>query len=749
MAQVRASGAVTGRDGYTVPIMSASSSPSPAHFGLTDELRETIQHNYRCWLSHRGVTARQGQKAMIADIARTLAGIEADESGQRLADSDAPHICVVEAGTGTGKTLAYMLAVLPIAQARGLKLLVGTATLALQEQLLFRDLPDLLAGTDLQFTAALAKGRGRYACPARMWDQVQEQQQLAMEWADVPPVRASSRDVYRKMLAALDQGDWDGSRESWESTLADEIWAGTTADHAGCSGSRCRHYHACPYFGARHKVQQADVVIANHDLVLTDLVLGEGTVLPEAEQAIYIFDEAHHLADKALNHLYAHASGQAGERNVDAAKKLLDKLAGEYSEHQMFADAVDHAEGLWESLLADLRQVRIMAEKLPGLADEKAWVQGARAPLHRFALGKVDAPLRDLATELAHRHVALERILQELMTDMRNLMERSSESSRLSDPADGYQGMLSVLAQCTGRISAACDLWQNYAMEQDAGARVQARWVTRSDAGRDADLEFHASPLEACNTLAEKLWDRCYGIVLTSATLTATGGFKRFAEQTGIPDTSCFIQVPASFDYTAAELIVPRMHASPKAAAAHTDEIIDLLPKIIDPEEGTLVIFTSRRQHDQVLERLPAPWFEQILSQVHMPREQIILAHRARIDQGQGSIIFGLMSFAEGVDLPGDYCRHVILAKLPFAAPNDPLEDAMAEWVKANGRDPFTEISLVDATLRLKQMCGRLLRSETDTGRITLLDTRLVTRHYGQEMVDALPPFRRSFGAEF
>ena len=177
-------------------------------------------------------------------------------------------------------------------------------------------------------------------------------------------------------------------------------------------------------------------------------------------------------------------------------------------------------------------------------------------------------------------------------------------------------------------------------------------------------------------------------------------------------------------------------------AQAHSQALIDQLPRLLNETEGSLVLFSSRRQMLEVFQGIDSAVRERILMQGDYSKQEILRRHREIIDTGSGSIIFGLASFAEGVDLPGDYCRHVVIAKIPFAVPDSPLEAALAEWVEAQGRNAFMEISVPDAALRLVQASGRLLRTEQDTGRVTLMDRRILTRRYGRAILDSLPPFR-------
>ncbi len=167
------------------------------------------------------------------------------------------------------------------------------------------------------------------------------------------------------------------------------------------------------------------------------------------------------------------------------------------------------------------------------------------------------------------------------------------------------------------------------------------------------------------------------------------------------------------------------------------------MPGLLEQERGTLVLFSSQRQMESIYERLPEASKQRILMQGQYSNQEILQRHRQRIDEQGSSVIFGLASFAEGVDLPGDYCSHVIIAKLPFAVPNDPIQATLAEWIESRGGNPFMEMTLPDASLKLVQACGRLLRSEKDRGRITLLDRRVLSKRYGSRILADLPPFRR------
>ena len=255
---------------------------------LVRALKDEIQDAYRSWLEARGFNPRRGQRQMIADVATVIT-------------DPADRICVIEAGTGTGKTAAYCLAVIPVARATGKKIVVSTATIALQEQVLLKDLPDLAEHTTLDFSYVLAKGRSRYVCLKRLNEALDSNVSMVIPLFDEP--RTNELKIYKSMATSFEQGNWDGELEAWEQLIDPESWRRLTTDHRGCTNNRCNFFQSCPFFRARGEIDEADIVVANHDLVLADLNLGGGVILPSPDETILVLDEAHHLPQKTQQHL--------------------------------------------------------------------------------------------------------------------------------------------------------------------------------------------------------------------------------------------------------------------------------------------------------------------------------------------------------------------------------------------------------------------------------------------------------------
>ena len=707
---------------------------------LSEELKERIREAYAAIVESKSLTPRWGQRQMIAEIANTLARLPA--AGET--DNDAPAVCVIEAGTGTGKTIAYAVAAIPLALALNKRLVVATATVALQEQFVHKDLPDIRDSSGLDFSFALAKGRRRYVCLSkldRLLAQGQGEGDLLPLYPDEmeTPARAEALPVYTAMLDALGRGQWDGDRDNWPDSIGEDIWYGATTDHAQCSGRRCPNISQCSFYRARDELQSADIIVTNHDLALSDLALGGGAILSAPEDSIYVFDEGHHLPDKALSHFASfcrlHTTIQwlqdSGKLLAQAAP-VLGSLEGLQRPLQVLPAVLDEAtDGL-----------RVAEQLVAGLFDQAELDDRRDDQQLRFEHGLVPPELIPVAAAIAGHFEKLAGNLARMEARLEEALEddfAGIDKAQVETWHINIGGML-------GRAESTLALWREYAVTGEDESPPRARWITLLDSGGQFGFELRCSPVLAADILQDCLWSRAAGVIVTSATITALNSFERFILHSGAPRDGNYKVVASPFDYANAVFSVPPMDCEPGDAQAHTDALVAQLPGILDPGEGSLVLFSSRRQMLDVYQGVSARFGEKLLMQGDYSKQEILRRHREAIDAGDGSIIFGLASFAEGVDLPGDYCRHVVIAKIPFAVPDNPLEAALAEWVEAQGRNAFMEISVPDAALRLVQASGRLLRTEQDTGRVTLMDRRIVTRRYGRAILDSLPPFRRELG---
>jgi ATP-dependent DNA helicase DinG len=359
---------------------------------------------------------------------------------------------------------------------------------------------------------------------------------------------------------------------------------------------------------------------------------------------------------------------------------------------------------------------------------------------HAFELGIVPAELQQLADKLANQFTRLTAGLQNIADELRQQMEDANDLNRVQLAEQWYP----LLGTNINRAESNLELWSSYATTDPSDRAPNARWLSYTENDSIADIGLSSSPVLAAENLQERLWKTCAGAVLTSATLSALGKFDMLAMRAGLPAHTHYLSIPSPFDFAgSARFVIPRMNCEPSDSQQHTDLIAKAIPQLLDENPAALMLFSSRRQMLDVLESLPGAWREKVLCQDDYQKAQLLKYHRQRVDKGEGSIIFGLASFAEGVDLPGKYCTHVLIAKIPFSVPNDPIEMTLSAWVEQQGMNAFMTLAVPDAAFRLVQASGRLLRSETDSGQITLFDERIINRRYGNKILESIPPYTR------
>ncbi len=703
---------------------------------LDASLKKEIQTAYSQFLESRELKPRPAQKQMIAAVAKTLGAIRADEKGQRLGES---HLVAVEAGTGTGKTIAYLLASLPIAKRHGLKLVVSTATVALQEQLIDKDLPELAEHAGLSFRYTLAKGRGRYLCLSKAEQLLDNQTSLGQmalyEDEEAQKIEPSALEKVRQVMQRYAEGKWDGDRDKLDLVPADETWSLLTSDHMQCSNRRCINFSVCPFYRAREQMVDADLVIANHDLVLADLSLGGGAILPEPSNTLYVFDEGHHLADKAGSHFSYSLRILSALRLIGGMEKKLLQFS-QQTNSSFLDDLVTRMHLPIQDLLKGLGIWKTLAEGLTFDADR------GRTPRVRFAGGRQPDDWLIPAQEVKH---CCDRLLQYL-DQLGALLKEAMEGNLADIERPHAEAFFPQIGFLISRLQQMSWLAGSFARLDEPGKSPTARWVVQHETLNGVDYECCSSPVSVAATLQEHLWQACFGALITSATLTALGNFDRLKQTLGLPqDTPCE-RLSSPFDYyQAAELHIPKMRHEPNRIDEHTDEVTDFLNAELPKLSASLVLFSSWRQMFRVLEGLDTALRDRVIEQGGRSKSAMLQLHRERIDNQQPSCLFGLASFAEGVDLPGHYLTDVIITKLPFSVPDDPVDATLAEWIEQQGGNAFSDLAVPVASMRLTQAVGRLLRTEKDRGRVIILDRRLTSKFYGRQILDALPPFRQVF----
>jgi ATP-dependent DNA helicase DinG len=651
-----------------------------------------------------GYEHRAGQLAMAHAVAAAL--------------SKDGHL-FVEAGTGTGKTLAYLVPAI----LSGRKVVVSTATHALQEQIFTKDLPlvrEVLAEHGVEFKAALMKGLSNYVCKRRLAERLRSGELVSADLARIERWALSSQDGDRAELADLEEGA--------------HAWRDVSSSTETRIGAGCTYYDECFVTRMRREAEQAQLVVVNHHLFFADLALrtgkagGFGGAIPNYDAVI--FDEAHQIESVATDFFGVRISTaridsllRDARRGIVAAKvldsssmKLVDQV--EHAAHLFFRAWQDAGRGASSSASRGPQSGRGGEESRRMLAAGD-WTEPRLA-----ALGRLD--------------VALE-VLQLFGAEN----DREDAAAVLARRAGDLRGDLA-------RIRATADTEERHWEEDDpvAGALAKAAEGFKSGVvwidSRERAVSLGASPVDLGPLLREKLFDRVPSVVCTSATLataTSVGPSFHFARSRlgARPDTVELV-VPSPFDFaTRAALYVAEDLPEPTAfgfEAACADRVVEL---VAITGGGAFVLCTSTRAmraiRDALHGRVPGP----LLVQGEAPKHVLL----DRFRSSGSAVLVATMSFWEGVDVPGSALRLVVLDKIPFAVPSDPVVAARCARIEAEGGNPFTQYSVPSAAITLKQGFGRLIRTKKDAGVVALLDRRAARKGYGKALLASLPPARR------
>jgi ATP-dependent DNA helicase DinG len=612
------------------------------------------------------------------ELAQSIPGFSPRPTQAAMAEAvagciDGRGCLIAEAGTGTGKTYAYLVPAL----LSGLRTIISTGTRALQDQLYHRDLPRVRDALGIGCKTALLKGRANYLCRYRL-ERARSDGQFASreQVAQLHQIHAWAGRSARGDIAEMD-------------TIAEDspLWRDVTSTTENCLGSECPFWDDCFVVRARAAAQAADIVVVNHHLLFADMALkqeGFGEILPGAHA--FVLDEAHQLPELASQFFSVSVSHrQLHELGRDALSECAE-VTGALAEIQVPVSQLDQA----------LRELRLAMDPLPS----------------RAAFGR----LRE-HEEIVDGLQALQDAVAELERVLAGQAERSPGFKACAERADDLLTRLRDLCA-------------------EADSPGQVRWYEITARG----FALSQTPLDVAAPLCSYREKSGAGWILTSATLAVGGRFEHFAAQLGLGEPDTLLE-PSPFDFPNQALAyLPKGLPEP----AHPDFVGGLLRAVAPVLEASggraFLLFTSHRALRQAAEILEADCPYPLFVQGTLPRSALLDAFRA---SGNG-VLLGAASFWEGVDVAGEALTVVVIDKLPFAAPGDPVLEARLDALRRRGGVPFRDWQLPSAVIALKQGAGRLIRTHDDRGVLVIGDTRIVTKSYGRVFIDSLPPFART-----
>lgn len=636
-------------------------------------------------------------------ISQHLSGYEFREEQLHMANAVArafaasEHL-IVEAGTGVGKSFAYLIPAVSLALKTDQPVVISTNTISLQEQLVTKDIPFLESVLPRDFKAVLAKGRRNYLSRRRLESLLTYERALFDTMEEV--------DQVKEIVKWVETTD-DGSRADLSIEPISHIWDKVASDRDNCLGRKCPTYDVCFYFNARSEMHEADLLIVNHHLLFSDLAIRQldssAGILPNYDYLI--IDEAHHLEAIATHHTSLEISNTK-------IKWFLDSLHNQRNESGTATrfnstDLIDEVDEARERANLFFETIAAYFADIDGYTATKRIDESNIAEV--FPKGNV------LEAPLSHIEKTLKQLHDRATTD------------------DDEQELASYHNQCK-RLREELDLM----IRQPDSDYIY--WAETSRWGRTSRILLNATPINVSRMLQENLFDAKESVVLTSATLATNKNFDYFKKRIGINECrELLLHSPFNFKEQV-KIHVPRSMPDPNNVEFIPAAIREIKHYLKLTHGKAFVLFTSYKMMDEVYEEV-APYLAEIGIDVfkqggELSRTDMLQAFR----EDTNSVLFGTSSFWEGVDVRGEALSNVVITKLPFEVPTHPVMEARVKQIKEQGGNDFLEFSLPEAILRLKQGFGRLIRTQTDQGIVVILDSRIRTRSYGKLFLDSLPP---------
>jgi len=645
--------------------------------------------------------SRPGQVKMARLIAKGL--------------SSSQHV-VVEAGTGIGKSFAYLIPSLWSAKKIGQKVVVATHTIPLQEQLQKKDIPILEAVLPFSFRASVLKGKSNYCCLKKWQGCLVNREILGSQ----------------QKLAVLSILVW--LRETLTGDIQElskvpgliELWTNISADNETCIPGRCSKAGVCFLLRARKKAEESDVLIVNHSLLFSDLKT-DYNVLPEYHQLV--IDEAHQIYQTALQHLGSELSVENVTRIIEniyrptglnfygTVKQRMESLANIVPSvpWEIFTKRLEEIPDICVSILEQMKELFELLSMILGM--ERTFRFIAQHTVKPWWKG-LNVQIENLVGRIKGLLTTIESLTSVLSG------EDADEIEELKYTLTGHQRELQSFVD-------------TLIMAINVNNPKQVTWLEQS-----SRLYLKTSPIEVSDILSEKIFSRLDSVILTSATLSISNSFEHFLKDIGLPKSTITAQVDSPFDYERQMqfIVVKKGLNYLNADGEKAVELAEFIAEVAERMNGrTLVLFTAHNMLRQTFEYLKPllarTGIESLAQGIHGERSTLLEAFK----RNPKSVLLGANSFWEGIDIPGDTLSCVILVKLPFWPPTLPLIEARSEYLKSQGRDPFHELLLPEAVIRFKQGFGRLIRSKGDRGVVILLDDRVIEKYYGRFFLGSLP----------
>ncbi|MEK5260359.1 ATP-dependent DNA helicase DinG [Paenibacillus sp. SEL3] len=693
--------------------------PNPLSGVTFEEYMDDVRDNLRSSLSQ--YEEREAQIQMIEGVNQAL--------------SEDKHL-LIEAGTGTGKSLGYLLPSLYHSVKKGQRVMVSTHTINLQEQLRERDIPMLTKVIPFPFRAAIFKGRGHYLC-LRKFEHKINRRDFATPKEDL--ITAAQMIVW---LTLTETGD---DEELNLSNRGGDFWETVASDSESCLGRSCPWFRKCYYHRARHEAGIADVVITNHSKLFTD-VKASHQLLPSYEHLV--IDEAHHLEEVAGKHLGMHMKYFTLVHTLtrlfkDSKNGQLPSLRQQLAKsgHEKSADWASTIDQLYPLVLEVKETWDLLSDKLFGMLPERSDATPGETGQFSSRLKPSAKPAKwDQAGALENQlYVTMSEILRKgdkLMLDVKEEHDDYAADSLITD----ITGLLKDLAGIRENL--------RFFIRLDDETTVY--WLEASGQFRSKSLQFYAVPVDVSRQLKEMFFDKKRSIILTSATLSVDKSFQYMIDQLGLQEAAdqerlMTSQLPSPFNYRdQVLLVIPRDFPSVKGSVgdAHfVDMLVSSLGATAQATRGRmLVLFTSYRMLRQVYEPLKEALAS---SEITVLGQGVDSGSRSkltrRFQEAKASVLLGTSSFWEGVDIPGKALTCLAIVRLPFQPPNHPLLEAKSELLQQQKKNPFMKLSVPQAVIRFKQGFGRLVRTANDHGVVIVYDTRVIESYYGKHFLYSLP----------